>query len=80
MEGVPGLPDWMFGYNLLNGLYFEGYYGSPTGISGSFTVKDSLFRHVSSGTPSAGPTDAYIQITRNTYEGRLLRHGSGKFL
>ncbi len=67
VEGVP-LPDSMFGYNLLNGIVYEAYYGPPTGISGSFTVKDSLFRHVTSGTPVAIPHGAYIQITRNTYE------------
>jgi hypothetical protein len=67
VEGVP-LPDSMFGYNLINGIIYTGYYGSPTLLTGSYTIKNSLFRHVNSGTPATAPNGAYIQMTRNTYE------------
>lgn len=70
VEGVP-LPGSLFGYNLINGIAYVSYFGSPTGITGSYTVKDSTFRHINAGTPVTSPYEASVLITRNVYEDNL---------
>jgi hypothetical protein len=58
----------IFGYNLYNGVYFEGIIGNPPPpLSGSFKVTNSTFRTMAAGTPAYNVTDASIQISHNRY-------------
>ena len=61
------------GYNLINGIVFEGFIGevSPP-ISGSFVVRDSTLQHLGSGTPIANVSDASILISGNRAKDVLL--------
>ena len=60
----------LFGYNLGNGIYFEGWIGEPSPpISGSFSVHDSTFRKHTWGTPIANLENASVLISHNEYEG-----------
>jgi hypothetical protein len=59
----------LYGYNLLNGILFEGFIGAvPPPLSGSFQVHNSSFRRMASGTPVANVSDAQIKIYHNTFE------------
>jgi hypothetical protein len=60
----------LFGYNLINGIYFEGHgFGAVASpISGSFTVRDSVFQHEASTTPIASVVHASILISGNHYQ------------
>jgi hypothetical protein len=59
----------LIGYNLLNGILFEGFIGAvPPPLSGSFQVHNSSFRRIGSGTPVANVSDAQIKIYHNTFE------------
>jgi hypothetical protein len=60
----------MYGYNLIQAFYFEGWWGSPPWppISGSFTVTNSTFRRMASGTPVTNVENASVVIKNNTYE------------
>lgn len=62
------LPNSLYGYNLINGIYFEGFIGeSPAPMSGTFSVTDSTFRRVASGAPVSNLSGAsvFISQTRN---------------
>jgi hypothetical protein len=61
-------PSSLFGYNLINGIYFEGPPFVPAGISGSFTVRDSVFQHQASTAPIASVFHASILISGNHYQ------------
>jgi hypothetical protein len=62
-----------FGYNLGNGIYFEGiaeWLGQPAPpISGSFTVHHSTFRTYGYGSPVYNLSDASVVVSHNDYEG-----------
>jgi hypothetical protein len=72
VEGEP-MENSIMGYSLINGIYYESYYSDtlPT-ISGTFTVSDSIFRNVGSGTPLEGLSNASVLITRNTFKDVIL--------
>jgi hypothetical protein len=60
----------LFGYNLGNGIYFEGWIGEPSPpISGSFSVHDSSFRSQAWPTPILNLSNASVVISHNDYEG-----------
>jgi hypothetical protein len=68
VEGEPKAGS-LFGYNLGNGVYFEGFIGQPSlPISGSFQVHNSIFRNVASGTPIWNLSRAAVVISHNTYQ------------
>ena len=70
----------MFGYNLINGVFIEGFIGEPPlPISGNFSVQNSIFRRTSSGTPLANIADAHILISHNTYEEVTFAMDGGTF-
>jgi hypothetical protein len=56
------------GYNLFNGIYFEGLIGqeSPP-LSGSFTVQNSTFRDLGSAVPVSNLANASISISNNNF-------------
>jgi len=60
----------LFGYNLINGIYFEGFIGDYPflPISGSFQVYDSTFRRIAGGTPLANLLGASVIVSRNRFE------------
>ena len=60
----------VYGYNLINGVYFEGFMGNfpLLPISGSFQVYDSTFRRIASGTPLFNLSGASVTISRNRFE------------
>jgi len=68
VEGEPAQNTY-YGYNLTNGIYFEGCIGewpwAP--ISGSFIVRDSTFRHMGCGAPTFNVSDAFILISCNHF-------------
>ncbi len=80
VEGEPA-QNTLFGYNLINGIFFEGFIGevSPP-ISGSFVVHDSTLRHLESGTPIANVSGASILISRNNSQDVLLGMDGGGLL
>jgi len=59
-----------YGYNLVNGIYMEGFLGELPWqpISGSLEVENSVFKHLGSGTPVANLVNASISIHHNKYE------------
>jgi len=68
IEGEPA-DNSIFGYNLINGIFFEGFIGEyPAPISGSFQVYNSVIRRVASGTPVSNLKNAEATISHNTYE------------
>jgi hypothetical protein len=78
VEGEP-MPETMFGYNLINGTVYANYFGGPR-ITGSLTIKNSIFRNLNSGTPVNSPSGASILITRNTFENVFYGMDGGEFL
>lgn len=60
----------LYGYNLINGIYFEGFMGEPpwAPISGSFEVYDSTFKHMASGSPVFNLINSTVTISRNKYQ------------
>jgi hypothetical protein len=66
----------LFGYNLINGIFFEGWMewlGQPSPpISGSHSVHDSTFRTHGFATPVWNLSDASVVITKNDYEGVII--------
>ena len=62
----------LFGYNLFNGIYYEGWnewMGQPSPpLSGSFSVHDSMFRTLGYGTPILNLSNAVVAISRNLYK------------
>lgn len=74
------MEDTLFGYNLINGIFLEGFIGEPPPpISGKFSIQDSTFRRMASGTPVANVTDANIVISHNTYEEVQFAMDGGTF-
>jgi hypothetical protein len=68
VEGEP-MADSLFGYNLLNGIFYTGFIGeTPAPISGFFSVSNSTFRTLDSGTPFSNLSDASVVINKNVYE------------
>ncbi|RPH59480.1 MAG: hypothetical protein EHM81_08130 [Chloroflexi bacterium] len=70
VEGEP-MAEAMFGYNLLNGIYYAGFIGETAPfapISGTFAVYNSTFRVLDIGTPFSNLADATVLISKNTYE------------
>lgn len=69
IEGEP-MENTLYGYNLINGIFFEGFMGDlpwPP-ISGSFEVYNSTFKHLASGTPSLNLINATVIVSHNQYE------------
>jgi len=60
----------MFPYNVMNGIYYEGWGGGPDAIplSGSFVVRNSILRKVDYATPVTNVTHASVIITHNVYD------------
>jgi hypothetical protein len=62
----------IFGYNVFNGIYFEGYItATDVGfepLTGSFKVTNSTFRKIAFGSPIANLKDATVLISHNQYE------------
>ena len=80
VEGEPA-ENSLLGYNLINGIFYEGFIGeNPDPISGSFTVRNSTFRAVGSGTPIANLSDASVTISHNEFEGVYFAMDGGDFV
>jgi Right handed beta helix region len=82
IEGERDPSETVYGYNLWNGVFFDGCIGVlpfPP-VSGSFVVRDSVFRHLGSGTPICNVSDASILITRNRFEDMFLGMDGGGLL
>ena len=63
------MPGSLFGYNLINGIYFEGFIGeSQPPMSGTFAVSDSTFRKVATGAPIYNLSGASVMISRTKNE------------
>jgi hypothetical protein len=61
----------IFGYNLLNGVYYTGFIGETApyaSMSGRFTVSNSTFRVLDSATPYSNLTNAKVTINKNVYD------------
>jgi hypothetical protein len=73
VEGEIKEGSFFAGYNLGNGIYYEGcmeWLGQPPPpISGSFSVHDSTFRTHAFATPVDNLSDASVVITHNDYTG-----------
>lgn len=68
VEGEPSDTS-IFGYNLFNGIYPEGFMGeSLPPLAGSFKITHSTFRRVGSGTPFMNLKNATVVLSHNTYE------------
>ncbi len=73
IEGEKLPSDLLYGYNLYNGVYFEGANGeNPPPLAGSFTVRHCVFQRVASGTPVVNLTDADVRIIDNRFEDVFL--------
>jgi hypothetical protein len=80
VEGEPA-NNALLGYNLINGIFYEGFIGeTPPPISGLFTVVDSTFRRVGSGTPISNLYQANVVINNNTFEDVFLGMDGGDFV
>jgi hypothetical protein len=63
------LPGSLFGFNLFQAIYFEGFIGDPSpAITGSFQVQFSTFSAMASGTPLYNVANAAIVISHNHFE------------
>lgn len=61
--------DPLFGLNLINGFFYEGFAGpDPLPLKGTFTVVDSSFENVGSPNPVVNVVDSRIMITGNVYQ------------
>lgn len=69
VEGEETPVEVFFGYNILNGVFYEGFLGldSPP-QSGSFAVRQSTFRGIASAVPVFNIRDARIQVVGNRFE------------
>jgi hypothetical protein len=80
IEGEPA-QNTLVGYNLINGIFFEGFIGEVAPpISGSFVVHDSTLRHLGSGTPIYNVSDASILISHNNSKDVFLGMDGGGLL
>jgi hypothetical protein len=67
------MPGGVFGYNVINGIYYEGTIGKvPPPISGSYILKDSTIRTITFGTPVFNLLNASVVVSGNRYEDTLL--------
>jgi len=69
IEGEP-MENTLYGYNLINGIYMEGFMGDlpwPP-ISGSLEVYNSVFKHIGCATPVLNLKNASVVISHNSYE------------
>jgi len=70
---IEGLPKGgtLLGYNLINGIYYEGILGvtapATFPLKGKFTVRDSEFRSMAGGTNLLGLFEARVSIIGNRY-------------
>jgi hypothetical protein len=73
--------DSLFGYNLINGFFPQGWtewLGSPSPpLSGSFSIHDSTFRTLASGSPVYNLSNASVVISHNEYENALCAMDGG---
>ena len=77
IEGEPA-DNSLAGYNLINGIFFEGFIGVPSPpISGTFQVYGSTFRQVVSGTPVVNLSHAQVVIKNNTFDDVFLGMDGG---
>jgi hypothetical protein len=80
VEGEPA-DNTLFGFNLINGIFYEGFIGeNPAPVSGNFTVKNSTFRAVGSGTPISNLSDATVTVSHNDFEGVYFAMDGGDFI
>ena len=63
--------DYLYGYNLYNGIYYEGFIGtSPQPpVTGSYYVTNSKFYSMASGSPWYNVANSKIVISNNVYDG-----------
>lgn len=62
------------GYNIQNGIYFQGFLGEipwPS-ISGSFQIFNSTFKRIGFATPVFNISDAAVKVSRNKYEDTFI--------
>lgn len=64
---------WLFRYNLINGIFFEGFSGQYPWlpISGSFKVHHSVFQTQDSALPVYNLSNTTVVISNNDFEGNL---------
>ena len=71
----------IFGYNLGNGVYIEGWMdwlGQPSPpLSGSFSIHNSMFRTYAYGTPLSNLSNASVVVSHNVYEGIFIAMDGG---
>jgi hypothetical protein len=73
IEGEELPSDLLYGYNVYNGILFEGFIGADSPpLAGSLTVRHCVFRHVASGAPVAHLRDTTVWIMDNRFEDVLL--------
>ena len=73
IEGEELPSDLLYGYNVYNGILFEGFIGADSPpLAGSLTVRHCVFRHVASGAPVANLRDAKVWIMDNRFEDVLI--------
>jgi len=80
VEGEP-TSNSLLGYNLINGIFFEGFIGEyPDPISGAFEVYDSRFHHVGSGTPVSNLSNTRVVISHNIFDEVVFGMDGGDFV
>lgn len=75
-------PASLLGYNLLNGIMYEGWeewLGNPP-ISGSYRLTDSTFLTVGWASPIINLANASVVITRNYYKNTFIATDGGDFV
>ena len=77
VEGEPA-DNSLAGYNLINGIFFEGFIGAPSPpITGTFQVYNSTFRRVVSGTPVVNLSHAQVVVKNNNFDDVILGMDGG---
>jgi hypothetical protein len=62
-----------FGYNVINGIYYEGSIGEvPPPLSGSYSLTGSTIRSVPFASPVYNLTDASVVISGNNYRDTFI--------
>ena len=75
-------PASLLGYNLLNGIMYEGWaewLGNPP-ISGSYRLTDSTFLTVGWASPIINLANASVVISRNNYKNTFIATDGGDFV
>ena len=71
VSGQPSPDDPLYGFNLYNGIYFEGLGPRPTPpLAGSYEVRDSRFQNIATATDVAHLKDAKVVFENNVYDYR----------